>query len=465
MKAALSRAKEMVPAISQSEISKTVSASDTHAMLYVMVSGVGPREVMLIREPFAVHVWRLESHGRRWLPVLEATTDTRQCLAELPAASIYLHAMPAPQWRGGVAFDSTADTRASSIVITRPKPHGSGPEAGEMRFLPERYLRGILPEALLAPYLFWQRADACIILGERPKSASSSAPDELSIVITPGGEAIARRTPLAADGSPQPSIARRLLTHLHCAPDSPLHQLVALLCRLDDAAHILMWSAVESECNGSSDDAVRGEVVDLPVDLVELPRLRLSFRVVYSVAPSGEARARLASVEHPGLEACLPRNDATKALLRGVPHALLMTSGEGDVSILLPALAKPCLLSEQSNPLTAQLLLATHAAGWAEALPAVRHYLYGVHRSTAYITSPSLAATLYLLLLRWISRDYEAAFTLCAFAASDLPLSAEEAQVSAARCRLRAAGCSLLAAGCSLLAASCSLLAHPPPCL
>jgi len=52
-----------------------------------------------------------------------------------------------------------------------------------------------------------------------------------------------------------------------------------------------------------------------------------------------------------------------------------------------------------------------------------------VHRSRAYLASPSLAATLNLLLLRWLARDYEAAFALCGCCASDTRLSDEEAQV------------------------------------
>ena len=71
--------------------------------------------------------------------------------------------------------------------------------------------------------------------------------------------------------------------------------------------------------------------------------------------------------------------------------------------------------------LNAQLLIATHAPGWADALPAVRHYLYPVHRSGAYMSPPSLAAALYLLILRWLSRDYEAAFTLCGSCAAPTP--------------------------------------------
>ena len=52
-----------------------------------------------------------------------------------------------------------------------------------------------------------------------------------------------------------------------------------------------------------------------------------------------------------------------------------------------------------------------------------------MHRSGAYLTPPSLAARLYLLLLRWLARDFESVFAMCAGCASDSPLTAEEAQL------------------------------------
>ena len=92
----------------------------------------------------------------------------------------------------------------------------------------------------------------------------------------------------------------------------------------------------------------------------------------------------------------------------------------------------------------------------------VRFYQHTVHRSRAHLASPSLAATLNLLLLRWLGlglglgpglglgfrvrvrlgltltltltlirldHDYPAAFQLCGCCGSDTPLSTEEAQL------------------------------------
>ena len=45
------------------------------------------------------------------------------------------------------------------------------------------------------------------------------------------------------------------------------------------------------------------------------------------------------------------------------------------------------------------------------------------------MTSQTFASTLYLLLLRWLARNYDHAFLLCANCASDTPLTPEEAQL------------------------------------
>ena len=423
---ALAEVKKLVPALGAAQVIKNVGAGSSYALFYAVLPEVGVRELMVTRQPLAVHVWRLESYGRRWLPVLESTTDTRYCLAELPAHQLSLEVLPAPHWAGGEPHDPATSPPASSVLVHRPKTHVGG--RGPMSFLPSRHLRGLLPEALLSSYHFWQRPDGSI-LGERVAAlAKEGAADELAVQLTDANEAIIRRVPLdqlEGGGAPRHDEARRLLTHVHSAPGTALDQLVKLLSRLDDLSHVLLWSAPEHAC-GAAPEA------HLPLDLVELPRLRLSFRVVLSAsasAASGKPLARLASLEHPGLEVTWSASDAVQRFLHGIPHALLLSSAEGELYVLIPALSKPCLLSDPADPLSGQLVLANNADGWAAGLPSTRHYLYPMHRSTAYATPPSLAAALYLLLLRWLDHDYEAVFQLAAACSSDTSPTAEELQL------------------------------------
>jgi hypothetical protein len=74
----------MLPLLTSAEMVKPMRVTHSFALLYVVPKDGGPRELLMQREPLVVHVWRLESHGRRWLPVFEATTDTRHCLATPP---------------------------------------------------------------------------------------------------------------------------------------------------------------------------------------------------------------------------------------------------------------------------------------------------------------------------------------------------------------------------------------------
>lgn len=55
--------------------------------------------------------------------------------------------------------------------------------------------------------------------------------------------------------------------------------------------------------------------------------------------------------------------------------------------------------------------------------------MYPVHVSSSFLLTPTLSATLYLLLLRFFHRQYAQVSDLSAAIATDAPLSDEEAQV------------------------------------
>ena len=62
----------------------------------------------------------------------------------------------------------------------------------------------------------------------------------------------------------------------------------------------------------------------LALDLVELPRLRLSFQV-----QRRDGVTRLMSVNSPGLFLGWLEGDRATALLRGLPHALVLRADDG----------------------------------------------------------------------------------------------------------------------------------------
>jgi hypothetical protein len=147
------------------------------------------------------------------------------------------------------------------------------------------------------------------------------------------------------------------------------------------------------------------------------------------VRRADDGTIRLHSQEHPGLYITWLESDRLRALLFGLPHALLLRRESGDFFVLLSALDKPCRLANARSPLDCQMIIARHAQGWAASLPSSRHYLYSYSRSNTHLTAPSLSAALYLLVLRWLARDYVAAFALCGACISDAAFNAEETQL------------------------------------
>ena len=94
----------------------------------------------------------------------------------------------------------------------------------------------------------------------------------------------------------------------------PLSQLVALLRRVEDLSHVLLWShsctirpdGEQGRGGGGSGGGGGGgggeeEVEEAEVGLVELPRLRLAFQSEKAEARSGEIATRLCSINSPGL--------------------------------------------------------------------------------------------------------------------------------------------------------------------
>jgi hypothetical protein len=141
------------------------------------------------------------------------------------------------------------------------------------------------------------------------------------------------------------------------------------------------------------------------IDLVELPRLNISFVSKHVKLPSGETVTRLYSVDHADLFITNYRSELIAQLMRGLPHSLLLSNSNGDLQILVPAIA-PCRIPITSAPLSTEIVLNrikfTIENGWLT----LRYFLYPVHVSLAFMFQPSLSSALYLLLMRFLNRDY-----------------------------------------------------------
>jgi hypothetical protein len=252
--------------------------------------------------------------------------------------------------------------------------------------------------------------------------------------------------------------------------------LARLLTRLDNMSHVLVWSASGALTQATAPAKIAS--VNASVDLIELPRLKLNFRrkVAHARQPdgSGVAVSRLYSVEHPGLfistwpgtlhaarrggpsqgvkrstqndledwlgvGAGMDESHAAgsadygtsliQKLLQGLPHSVLLEDDKGRFHVLLPAATLPMRHQQPGATFASELVLEHSDQNWLHALGDVRHYLYPIHASKAFLFTPTLASAMYLLLLRFLDRQYEEVFRVADSCVSDTKLSSEERQI------------------------------------
>ena len=115
---------------------------------------------------------------------------------------------------------------------------------------------------------------------------------------------------------------------------------------------------------------------------------------------------RLYSVDHADLYVTNERNE-TSAMLRGIPHSLLLSNSNGEMSVLVSAWP-PCRPALQSVPFSTDLVLDRADKKWFQRLEHP-YYMYPVHVSLSFLYSTTLASALYLLLLRYLHRQYKEA--------------------------------------------------------
>ena len=190
---------------------------------------------------------------------------------------------------------------------------------------------------------------------------------------------------------------------------SRLFSLAQALCRIENLSHICAWT--------QNIDLKTG--CDVVLDLVELPRLKLSF----SMKRDFEGKMRLFSMDHANL---FLSNDfsAVSDLVAGIPHCVLLrNAGRGESHLLVPVLP-PLRRRIFTQPFTTKLVIDRSDESWVQAL-SQRFFLYPVHVSSSFIVTKGLNSALYLLLLRLLHRDYQKAFFMADSIATDAKFSAE----------------------------------------
>ena len=129
-------------------------------------------------------------------------------------------------------------------------------------------------------------------------------------------------------------------------------------------------------------------------------------------------------MEHKGLVYMPNPPSAVQALCRGIPHAIVLRDSTGEYSILVPITARPLRPATKNELFSSTVLLDRRSTEWAQHMKLnnssvdgggsggggsgggdARHFLYPVHGSLAFVFTPSLASSLFLLLMRFMNRQ------------------------------------------------------------
>ena len=406
------------------------------------------KEVVVWQHPPSITVYNVVEYGRRHMRILEYSSNLSTCLHEVNAGEPY------PDRVAGILSLSagvpmTQVRPAPSLLVTR----ALNSELGTQTYVPPRFLAGLIPSALVDKYAFWQSEDDDIIgyekyvvpdedveneeEGEVPSLADDETPStrlhvklskkdfDKSGFCNSSAEAMVQRIPVIGKDQERahPDPGRPILTLLNvltAPPSSLLHRVGMLLSRLDNLAHVLIWS--KSEIKSAHDAA--------SIDLIELPRVNLSFKAKENKSVDGKVETRLYSNDYDGLyiATSTEAREISERLLGTIAHFIVLQNEDKDLFVLLPSCALPRRLHMDGSHLSVQVILDRRNQEWLGNIGEVRSYLYPIHNSRSFLVTPSLASSLYLLLLYFITGSYPDVYKMVESCVSE-ELTPEEQQI------------------------------------
>lgn len=395
------------------------------------------KEVVVSHNPPVVTVFNVKEYGRRHLRTLEYTSNMSLCLHEVSGE-------PYPDRVGGVLAMSggipmTTVSPEPSLIITR----ALNSEMGTQTFIPSRFMAGLIPACLVDKYIFWQSEDDNIVAYEIRKEkdadailegADTESSTRLKIKLSKhsgtdssgfcntAADAIVQRISLVDSHEESENIDKKrpILTLLNVAmapSGSLLKQIGMLLSRLDNLSQVLVWS--ESEVLNTQQSCT--------IDLIELPRVNLSFRAKRIEKIDGTVEHRLYSVDNDGLYIATSANarELVEKLLGSIDHFIVLQNEDNDLFVLIPGCALPRRLHVDGSHLSVQVLLDRRNQEWINNMSEIRCYLYPVHSSKSFLITPSLASSMYLMVMYFITGKYQEVFKMVESCVSE-DLTAEE---------------------------------------
>lgn len=353
------------------------------------------KEVVVWQNPPMISVFNIVEHGRRFFRVLEYTSNMSICLHEVEGE-------PYPDRIAGILSMSagipmTTILPSDSLLVSRALSKSIGNQV----YIPKRFMAGMLPTALIDSYCFWQNENDDITGymesieekdddDEDNKQVDNRSSNRLKITLLKDNDhddtgfcnssarALVQRI-VVTDPDPaleiiDSNIPTRTLLDVRTAPPSSLLKRVGmLLSRLDNLSHVLIWS--NSKVKSSTDAA--------SIDLIELPRVNLSFRAKVVETINGSVECRLYSNDHNGLyiSTATESREIVETLLGSISHFIVLQNSDNDLFVLMPGCALPRRLNTDGTALSVQVILDRRNKQWIDNMGEVRCYLYPVHNS------------------------------------------------------------------------------------
>ena len=439
--------------------------------MHPSVRGKVWKEILVFRDLRMVQVFGLAAYGHQHYRTLEYTTDARFSLASCQP-SVDDRQNTWPDWgrfeagRPDVNLQDAPPTVVLSRTIVKDTCADKGCGAGTRRsdpldddaewsdgepsddeteaekaertvwersqregeqYIPSDYLRGLIPDAILEKYRIYQenekpwRVLRCYPLTDEGREEDD--PDHMievkliKVSKVPalgirGWCGLIRKRFKAASRKPW-----HLLNLLFAREGSPLHSLARTLVRLEDLSHVLAWSEADP----------RVQQPDPSIDLIEMPRLLLSF----TVRRGADGSRALWSLDHAELSIPIgppstARSQAAK-LLAPMPHSLLLATKNQEFFAMVPNVMvhRPHVAND---PFSTQLVLERGDEAWWQAAKN-KSFLYPIHASNSFLQTPTRASALYLMLLRWMSRDYGGVASLVSAVGTDTKYEEDEMQI------------------------------------
>ena len=265
-------------------------------------------------------------------------------------------------------------------------------------WVPSWQLAGLLPAVLIENWHFWRSCtDIGVVHGEpRSSSARTHWTDyDLRINVNAANfEAVVHR--IDSDG--------RELVLVDGRMSSP--ELSRKFAQLEDLSNVLFWGE-------NNDASIAPRIV-----LVELPRLGTAF--------ISASKSRLQSVDNRNYFVSNADDKLVLDLIGDLPSFLLVEETETGQLRLMVANAKPVLAKVSMSQPLLTLLRLSRGKEWCDKCSGQRFFHYPIHPLRQHFDVNDLASSLYLFMLRLLTREYVAAAALVTACATDRRMTSME---------------------------------------